>query len=677
MTKPNKNQREIGLLHWFTALFFVLFVTGIVPWLIAGIPPLLSQTLSLLHLVSGIGITGIFATYSFSHFQRTVGFRRASVIFVGGLLFFGFCYLIATGFALAYLGVVARYAWVFDSHNWIALLFSVLLIFHIGHHYFSFPQRRRAAVPSRFVTLDVAIIKPILVALLVAAGASVSLLFLDASIVSEDSQYADLHQQYSDDYGEHPFSPSLTQTASGKFVAQRDIAGSARCIECHQTIGEQWLASAHRHAANDPTYVRNINLLEQNKGISATRYCEGCHAPIALLSGTLTEGGQHGGVSGTVANQEGISCMSCHGMAELTGSEGVASYMFKERSNYLFEHSQIWPLSALNEQAIRLKPQLHSQELRPSVMGTSEYCGTCHTQFMDKSMNNWGWVKMQDELLAWAESKFNKPKDSRFSHPNNKQCQDCHMPMVQGHGMATDADGNIKSHYFVGANVALAKHFGNEKLFELTTEFLQRDKIELTIDPPEDKFAKQSDLFVSSDIRSQQKYPVGMYRGSTTQITLLLSNQGVGHHFPGGTIDLNEAWIDLKVYDGNQKLILTSGDLLEDGSIEQNATVYKEVAIDRYGKEVWRHDLFNMVGRSYVNVIPSGTTDIVEYEVAVPDWATSPLTITATLRFRKFNQRYINWVRQDQHLLSNPIVDIARDSISVPLLKTPSTHQSH
>ena len=152
-----------------------------------------------------------------------------------------------------------------------------------------------------------------------------------------------------------------------------------------------------------------------------------------------------------------------------------------------------------------------------------------------------------------------------------------------------------------------------------------------------------------------------------------MTNQGVGHSFPGGTIDLNEAWIDFKVYDGQQRLVTYSGQLQTDGSLGADKVVYKEIAIDRHGKEVWRHDLFNMVGRSYVNVIPAGSTDVVEFDLIVPDWATSPLTISATLKFRKLNQKYLDWVNLKQSVDTNPIIDIARDSVSVKVLKAPAS----
>lgn len=672
----SKHSLEISLLHWFCGLFFVLTVTGLVTWFIDAVPPLIEQALSIVHLLAGLGVSLVFFYYSTHHFRRTIGFRRVLSILLGSLVFIVFLYVLISGVTLFYHGVLRKNEWLYESHVWVSFLVVFFLTAHILVHYFTFPKRRLISIPSRFVTLSSKVVRTILIFLLLSGAGTLSLIVIDYYFSSElVTAEPSLHKDYLYSYGEGPFLPSLTKTSTGTFIKERDISGSKECITCHQAIGEQWLASAHRLAAKDPTYVRNVNLLEKSRGIAATRYCEGCHAPVALLTGQLTPGGKHGGVSGTAANDEGISCMSCHGVNQLTSSEGVASYNFQARTSYLFEHANTWPLKDLNHLVINLKPNLHKKELQPDLLTTSEYCGSCHTQFMDQSMNEWGWVKMQDEVLAWAKSKFNMPKDSRFTHPKNKQCQDCHMPLIEGHDQASDVNGKVKSHFFVGANVMLAKHFSNEKLYKRTKNFLQQDKVDITIVPPENPLTKQSRLFVTTDIRSKQKYPVAMYRGSSKKITVLVSNQGVGHNFPGGSIDLNEAWIDLKVYDGSQKLITSSGDLMPSGAIEPTATVYKEVAIDRFGKEVWRHDLFNMVGRSYVNIIPSGTTDIVEYKVKIPDWATSPLTISATLKFRKLNQKYLDWVNLKQNIKENPIVDISRDSIQVPLLRVPSSVQ--
>jgi hypothetical protein len=112
--------------------------------------------------------------------------------------------------------------------------------------------------------------------------------------------------EYQYSYGPHPFRPSQTETSTGRFVPEREIADSVRCLSCHAEIGEQWIRSAHRQAASDAAYVTNVSLLADKKGISATRYCEGCHAPVALLSGQLSPTGERIFASGRVGEDRNV-----------------------------------------------------------------------------------------------------------------------------------------------------------------------------------------------------------------------------------------------------------------------------------------------------------------------------------------------------------------------------------
>ena len=660
--------KEASLLKIFISALFILIVTGTIN-LLFSITPLYQQMLSLLHLLTGILSSSIAFYYGFQHTKRTLGFRRTMSVFIGCMAFVGFFISLVTGLILAVTGVTEAYKAYLTVHHFSSYFCVLLTIIHLIVHWLSFPLRRLKSQGSFFMTLNLDIYK----SLLIAAVSSITFLLIVILMNSytneiEKPQYI---QNYVYKYGEGKFLPSMVSTEGDRFIKKNQIADSQECIECHEATGEQWLASAHRHAANDPTYVRNINLLEKKKGIEATRYCEGCHAPIALLTGQLTTGGKHAGVSGTTANHEGISCMSCHGINQVHSTQGNASYNFIEKRDYLFQNTKHKWLKKLNHLSIKLRPQQHKADLLSPVLQSSSFCSSCHSQFMEKSMNDWGWIKMQDEYLAWSNSKFNLSRDTRFSHPESKNCQSCHMPLMSGADMAANETGKINSHYFVGGNVMLAKQFNNEKLFELTEEFLQQDKVSIYIVPPEDSLAQQSSLFINPNLGVDTKHPIALYRGGESKLSVLISNHGVGHNFPAGAIDLSEAWIEFKVIDGAQRNIYSSGHLLDSGSIENNATVYKEVAVDKFGKPVWRHDLFNMVGRSYINYVPAGATDIIDYKFTVPDWAVSPINISATLKYRKLNQKYLDWVRMKNVVKDNPIIDMSRDTLSISLKKAP------
>jgi hypothetical protein len=96
------------------------------------------------------------------------------------------------------------------------------------------------------------------------------------------------------------------------------------------------------------------------------------------------------------------------------------------------------------------------------------------------------------------------------------------------------------------------------------------------------------------------------------------------------------------------------------------ANFYLAQAVDKKGNLVWRHDLFNMIGESYRRVIPAGESDIVEYAFDVPSWAKSPLTVTATLKYRKLNDRYARFALRDKYL-EIPAINLAWASLDIPV----------
>ncbi len=623
------------------------------------------QWMVILHTLVGVLVSFAIMPYTFHHFRRALSLRRPIVSITGLVTVALLALLIATGSHIIYFGRLEKLKWVYDYHVMGAAAVLALLAIHLlGHALFS-PKRRVKKELPFFETLKGKIVTPALMAVVICVvvplGAAAVQPYFDYPFRTES-----LVENYSKRYGEHPFRPSQTETFSGKFIDEKQIGNSLECISCHEDIGKQWFASTHRMAASDNTYVTNVSLLAGKKGIEATRYCEGCHAPIALLTGQLSLGGKHGGIEGTMANQEGVPCMGCHGIDKIMHLQGVASFEFKPRSAYLFEGYDSELLKKLNHFMIRVSPSQHKQDLKPDILQSSEYCATCHAQFMDKDMNNWGWVKMQDEYSAWLAGPFSRQEETRFGQAEVVNCQECHMAMTESTDPSANGDGHVRSHYFTAANTVLPLLANDKEQVNRTTEFLQMNKMHISIEEPNRKDATQNRLALDEKIRDRIETPWYLYLNEEVEINVLVSNVGVGHNFPGGTIDLNEAWIEFVVMDSNGQLVYSSGHMTSDNFVEPNAYFYRSREVDRNGNLVWRHDLFNRVGEASKNVIKAGGTDLVPYKFQVPAWAQTPLTISATLKYRKLNEQYARWALKDAYQLI-PIVDMARDSLSVPL----------
>ncbi|KMT65205.1 multiheme c-type cytochrome [Catenovulum maritimum] len=655
----NKATRlEAYLLAWLIALFCALAITGFCSYLFSQ--GMVSQMTSLLHLAFGCLWALLIVPYSFMHIKRIIGVRRL-LVFISGVVslvvIFGLVY---SGLELIYFGQRQDNQTTYSLHFYSAVSIILAIILHLFLHFFSHKNStKKAFQTSQYLAKTISLV-----------FLSATLFTLGLWITEEQTQQAyntkPIVENYQYNYGPHPFRPSQTETLNNIFIDEKALATTDKCANCHIDIAKQWYRSAHRQAASDKTYVTNVSLLANNKGIAATRYCEGCHAPIALLTGQLSEGGKHAGIEGSTANLEGVNCQSCHGINKIVHNKGVASYQFQVNQAYIFETADSPILQKLNRLAMQFNPAQHKQDMAPDLLSTAEYCSVCHSQFIDKELNGWAWIKMQDEYAAWLDSPYSGNNDPKFSHTNKQRCQDCHMPLVKSNDPSASPGGYIRSHEFFAANSMLTTlnqdHDGQQKI----AQFMQSNKVRISIEPPHRKDATINKMPLNEQLRSSAIQPYYYYKGETANIKIVAANIGVGHNFPAGTIDINQAWIAVQVLDAEGESIFNSGYVDDQDYLEPDTYQYRSLPIDRKGEFVWRHDLFNMVGKASVNVIRAGESDVIDYQFKIPYWAKSPISISAQIKYRKLNTRYAKWALKEQYQ-ALPIMELSRTHLAVPL----------
>jgi len=625
-----------------------------------------AQWTYLLHTLVGIASVAVLIGYLIIHFRRTVGYRRPGIAFSGFLAALVFLAVTGSGIHVVLEGQREADRWIYQLHLVSATAMLCLLLAHIALHRLLLPAKRNRPGTERFPSITMKTWRATGVSVLVSA---ITVAIATAAYDFWPSPYRDepAIKPYIYSYGEHPFRPSQTETSSGGFLDAKRVGGSRQCAACHGDIAVQWKSSIHAQAASDKTYQTNINLLSERRGMPATRYCEGCHAPVALLSGQLTDGGR----LDTVGHmQEGVGCLGCHGIDRIEHVKGVASYRFAPPSPYLFEGSEEWLATLVHNFVIRLQPKQHRADLARDVLATPELCATCHAQFMDKDFNGWGWVKMQDDYTAWLNGPYSGQTHQTYTNSALRRCQDCHFPPASGKDPSANREGMIKTHFNAGANTAIPWFTGDQQQLLRTIRFLQADRIRISLDKPNRPDATETLRHIDPKVAESRESPAYFYLGEQVAIKVAVTNAQVGHGFPGGTTDINEAWIHFMVNDSQGNRIYESGTLDAEGNVEPDAYFYKSTPIDRLGNDVWRHDLFNMVGDSFKRVIPPGGTDITSFSFRVPDWTKGPLTVTADLNYRKLNSRYAKWALKDQNI-QLPIVVMATDSLTLTVKTKP------
>jgi hypothetical protein len=643
------------------AMTLVLAASGYLSLFWPGLS-VFEQCIYLVHTLLGIIATVLLVPYIIVHFRRTIGLRRPWITLSGIFSALAFLVLAGSGVHIVVEGQSEAQRWIFQVHLWLAAIILILLIVHIAFHALSLSAKRNKNELNRFPSLSGGLFKTTSRVLL----ASILFVFVATGLYqARENPFKDAPaiEPYVYAYGDHPFRPSQTETSSGGFLDAKRVGSSERCASCHQEIAEQWKESIHAQAASDKTYQTNIKLLSERKGMEATRYCEGCHAPAALLSGQLTKGGK---LDTPGHMQEGVSCMGCHGIERVEHLKGVASFRFKSPDPYLFEGSQQTLPTFVHNLLIRLKPEQHRADLARDVLATPEICATCHAQFMDKDFNNWGWVKMQDDYTSWLNGPYSGQTRQTFAHAEQRRCQDCHFPLQSGQDPSANRDGLIKTHFNVGANTAIPWVTQNLSQLSRTRQFLRADQMRISIDRPNRPDATVSAKHIDRKLIESTEAPAYFYLGENVTLKVAVTNAQVGHAFPGGTTDINEAWIQFLVKDGQGRKIYESGYLDQDNNVEEGAYFYKSIPIDRTGNAVWRHDLFNMVGDSFKRVILPGGTDVTSYSFKVPDDVKGPLTVIASLKYRKLNNRYARWALKDDKV-ELPIVEMASSSLLLPI----------
>ncbi len=657
---------------WVTPIILVSAWTGFASW--TGSLDF-QQWASLLHVLSSSILSVVLVVYTYWHIRRLFGYRSLYLALSGVSVLAAIFILMSTGLHIIFFGRSESLSWPIDLHIGSACAFVLVLLCHIFFHLIDRKERKNSKY-KKFLSFErnraITAASWVFLSLLGVAAASVY-----SSLASKPFTNTAGVDNYSYDYGEHPFRPSETETYHKQFIDKNEIAISDDCADCHRDIAREWKSSIHKQAASDVSYKRNIDALVALKGISSARYCEGCHSPVALLTGQLSEGGQHGGVEGTPANEEGVGCLACHGISRIVHTRGVGSYEFGEPSKYLFTGYNGVIAKNIRHFLIKTDPSLHRREMSKAPIASPQLCATCHTQFMDKSFNNWGWIKMQDEYGDWLESHYSQQSEQIFSESKQLTCQDCHMPLVELNDPSSDPSGRVKSHRFPGANTAIPFLRNDKEQLDITREFLRRGKIRVSIETPNRKDATQDLSAIAEGARAFDESPYYYYLGEKASVAIVVTNQGVGHNFPGGTIDINEAWLSFSVKDASGSVIFNSGFIDAEDHVDQNAHFYRSRPIDRKGNLVWKHDLFNRVGELDRNVIAAGKSELVNFSFDIPYWAKSPLTLVASMNYRKFNTRYAKWVLQDDYR-ALPITEMARDSLIIPLrLKRALSGEAH
>ena len=473
-----------------------------------------------------------------------------------------------------------------------------------------------------------------------------------------------------------PFFPSAAETASGELIPGDFFLDSQSCGRsgCHGELVEQWQASAHHLSSfNNQWYRKSIEYMQEVVGETPAKWCAGCHDPALLFSGKMEQPVDR--FLGTEEAHAGLGCVACHSIASVKSTMGNGGYVLEYPAMHELAQSSNPVLQTLHDFVVRVDPEPHRRAfLKPFHRAQpAEFCSSCHKVSLDEPVNHYRWVRGFNTYDNWQASGISGDgARSFYAPPSPQNCVTCHMPRVPSDDPASKG-GFIRSHRFAAANTALPVAYGDSAQLRRTTDFLESEALRVDIfavSEPQAAGATEVGAAVGGDpLAAATTFSVGEERatppgtggrtrqavrvlaplehgaavlqpGSSVRLDIVVRTLGVGHFFPTGTVDAQEAWLEVKAVAQDGTILLWSGGRDSTGTVDPSAHFYRNRLIDAHANLINKRNAWASRATVYVNLIPPGAADVAHYRLQIPPDAAGIVTVTASLHYRKFDNFY-------------------------------------
>lgn len=462
-----------------------------------------------------------------------------------------------------------------------------------------------------------------------------------------------------------PFSPSNATSANGQFLSPKAFYTAEYCGHCHQEAYHQWRQSVHSNSFRQPWYLKNVNMLIDEKGVQFSRHCEGCHNPVALLSGDLTQGMP----KKRPFEDEGITCSTCHSILS-TDTTGTGSYILGTPAVLVDEKGA--PISGpVSDADILAHLDRHSKAVMRPLYKTAEFCAACHKAAIPRTLDDYKWLRAFSVYDEWQGASFTKQSPLPFYRKESvSTCQTCHMPREPLGPGAQDPgakNNQLTSHRWLGGNTLNAAYYKFDEQADKLAAFLKGGidgKGVLSVDI----FALETE---QKDASPRIAAPLGLTpfsiaAGDTLVADVVIQNKGIAHSFIPEQRDFYEAWVDFTVKDSSGRTLVESGFLQPNGNLDPSAHSFTNRLVNVKGELNDIHQIWHNRVLAYNNALQSGRSQLVRYRFRLPKEITGEFTITATVRYHRFDQHFIDYALVAQHY-PQPIVDIASETRTIKI----------
>lgn len=485
------------------------------------------------------------------------------------------------------------------------------------------------------------------------------------------------------------FEPSLARTSTGNFIPADKLMDDAYCKKCHADVHAGWEASVHRISSfNNPPYLssvmetRNVSL-KRDGSVKASRWCAGCHDPVPFFSGAFDD--PNFDVQKHPTSQAGVTCTVCHAITHVNSTKGNADYVIEEPLHYPFAYSDNATLQWMNNVLVKSKPAFHKKTFLKPFHKSAEFCSTCHKVHLPYELNHYKeFMRGQNHYDAYLLSGVSGHGARSFYYPPKarENCNTCHMPLQESNdfGARLFADAkkpSIHNHLFPAANTGIAWLRDKPEIIQAHQDF-QKGVMRVDI------FGVREGGEIDGKLNAPLRPAVPtLKRNEKYLLETVVRTLKMGHAFTQGTVDSNEVWVEVKLTSGDRVIGMNGAlDATRGNEVDPWAHFINVFMLDRNGNRIDRRNPQDIFTPLYNHQIPPGAATSLHYEFKVPDDVTEPIKAEVKLQYRKFDQRYMDFVaKATEKLNANirghkpgkdyfnelPITTLAMDTITFPV----------
>lgn len=475
----------------------------------------------------------------------------------------------------------------------------------------------------------------------------------DVAMTAHQQYNEKIAPKYNDHFGaEMHFLPSNANTADGQFMDPKLFPTAEYCGHCHKESHKEWRESAHSNSNRVPYYLRNVNLLTNEKGVEYTRHCEGCHDPIALFAGVLTQGAP----KKRPYDQDGVTCSVCHSIQQVD-TRGTGSYVMGTPAVLVDEDGK--PITRpVSDGEILAHLDRHSQAVMKPFYKSSEFCSSCHKAALTKPLNDYKWQRAISLYDEWQNSSFARQSPLPFYVKDSVSgCQTCHMQREMAKLPDPGAKkGQLASHRWLGGNTLIPQIYGYDEQGKRMVQFLQANVLNVDLFALE--LSKPGQTAPPVMVAALGKESFRLAAGQRVTADVVIQNKGAAHSLVPEQRDMYEMWVNFQLKDATGKVLHESGFLKPDGYLDPEAHTFTNRLINVKGTLNDLHQVWDNRVVAYNNTIQSGRSQLVRYSFEMPETTTGPVSLTAMVKYRRFNQHFVDF-GMDKKGYSQPIVEMA------------------